>query len=244
MNHTDAGVQEPSLGPADGGTAHFFLQLRAFCPRQNCGAFYGYTPRQDYEVAGLLALFSNKLRFFRLPQHLAHDDGTLQSGGDFRVASAQGNAERPAGVEYIQENLLRQLRSGTAFRQQQRCQEPTRLCAQRGDVVGVDMDGVPADALLGEGDGVGLGDKVFRPDVNDRGIFPVARANHHAGGRGRVALAQEALEHGGRQFAYGQRRSECASSCEYSAYRRCQATFLRRPDSSRAYIKRLQSGDV
>ena len=58
----------------------FFLQLRAFCPRQNCGAFYGDTPRQDDEIAGLLALFSNQLRFFRLPQHLAHDDGTPQSG--------------------------------------------------------------------------------------------------------------------------------------------------------------------
>ena len=110
MNHTDAGVEEPSLGPADGGAAHFFLQLHAFCPRENCGAFYGYTPRQDDEVAGLLAFFSNQLRFFRLPQHLAHYDGTLQSRGDFRVASAQGNAERPASVEDIQENLLRQLR--------------------------------------------------------------------------------------------------------------------------------------
>src|SRR5208337_550396 len=145
MNHTDAGVEEPSLGPPDGGAAHFLLQRHALCPRENCGAFYGYTPRQDYEVTGSLAFFSNKLRSFRLPQHLAHYDGTLQSGGDFRVASAQGNAERPASVEYIQENLLRQLQSGAAFRQEQRCQEPTRPSAERGDVVGVDIDGVPAD---------------------------------------------------------------------------------------------------
>ena len=203
------------------------------------------TPRvRMMRSPGCWLSFRIKLRFFRLPQHLAHYDGTLQSGGDFRVASAQGNAERPASVEDIQENLLRQLPSGAAFRQEQRCQEPTRPGAERGDVVGVDIDGVPADALLREGDGVGLGDKVFRPDVNYRGIFPVARADHHAGGRGRVARAQEALEHGGRQFAYGQRRASAHCPASIAPGHDAKPLFCGSLDSSQAVHKGLQSGDV
>ena len=191
----------------------------------------------------MLALFSNQLRFFRLPQHLAHDDGALQSGGDFRVASAQGNAQRPAGVEDIQENPPRQLRRGAAFRQQQGCQEPARRCAERGDVVGVDMDGVPADALLGEGDGVGLGDKVFRPEVDYRGIFPVARANHHAGGRRRAAGAQEALQHCGRQFAYGKRRTSAHRLASIAPGDDARAHFSAVAlDFLRAYTEALANG--
>ena len=52
------------------------------------------------------------------------------------------------------EDVLHQLRGGGALGQQQGGQEPARRRADGGEVVGVDVDGVPADLVGGEGDGV------------------------------------------------------------------------------------------
>ena len=42
---------------------------------------------------------------------------------------------------------------------------------RRGDIVGVDVDRVPADILAGEGDGIGFGDQETVAAVDDGGVL-------------------------------------------------------------------------
>ena len=72
-----------------------------------------------------------------------------------------------------------------------------------GDVVGVDVDGVPAGLVGGEGDRVGLGDHAAVPEADDRGVLADAGRNQQAlvlsgGVAGQQALEQLRWELAGR----------------------------------------------
>ena len=53
--------------------------------------------------------------------------------------------------------------------------------AHRGQVVGVDLDDVPADEVRGEGDGVGLGGEVSVAEVDQGGVLASPGADDDAG---------------------------------------------------------------
>ena len=88
-----------------------------------------------------------------------------------------------------------------ALGQEHRREEPPRRGAHAGDVVGVDLHGVPADAVRGEGDGVGLGDEKPVAHLDDGGVGADAGALQHA----RVGLrraGQQPGEHVRGELAY------------------------------------------
>jgi len=72
------------------------------------------------------------------------------------VSAAEGDAEFPAGVSQAGKYAVHQVGVGFRFGKQYGREEPPGRRAHGGDVVGVDIDGVPADFLGGEGDGVGF----------------------------------------------------------------------------------------
>ena len=69
---------------------------------------------------------------------------------------------------------------GLALGQQHRVEHPQRARAAGGHVVGVDIDGIPADLVGGKGDGVGLDDHVAVAHVDDGHILAHARPGDQA----------------------------------------------------------------
>jgi hypothetical protein len=59
---------------------------------------------------------------------------------------------------------------GRRLWEKQRGQEPPRYAPQAGDVVGVDVDGKPADLIRGVCDGIGLGDQIAVAEIEDGGV--------------------------------------------------------------------------
>ena len=92
-----------------------------------------------------------------LAEHCAHDYGPADVVGDLGVAADKGDADVFAGIGDLVEGLL-DLGLGHVLGDEEGGEEPAGLGARGGDVIGVDVDGVPANLVGGEGDGVGLGD--------------------------------------------------------------------------------------
>jgi hypothetical protein len=86
------------------------------------------------------------------------------------VATDQAGADLPAGGEDLLGDGQWQVRR-RALRQQEGRQEPARGRAPRGHVVGIEVDGVPADVGGGEGDGVAGQDERAVPHPHGGGVL-------------------------------------------------------------------------
>ena len=96
------------------------------------------------------------------------------------MPARQADPQRFARVVDLREDRFGQFRGGLPGRQQHRRQEPTRLPAHHRDVVGVDVDRVPADLIGGEGDRIGLGNQVAVAEIEHGGVFAGARPDDDA----------------------------------------------------------------
>jgi len=114
--------------------------------------------RGDQSIAGHLA------------EHRPRQDRAIESGRDLSVPADQLGADLPAGLLDLGEDRLNHCGPAVLLGEQRATQEPARLRARRGDVVGVDVDGVPADAVGGEGDRIGLDHQESVAEVEHRAI--------------------------------------------------------------------------
>ena len=81
-------------------------------------------------------------------------------------------------------------------------EEPSGLGARGGDVIGVDVDGVPAYLVGGEGDGVGLGDQdPVLGHGNDGSVLADARPDEDTG-VGDRGVGEETVKEVGGEFTY------------------------------------------
>ena len=89
--------------------------------------------------------------------------------------------------------------------QQQRGQEPAGTGPAHRDVVGVDVQRVPAQLVSGEGDRIGGGHEIAIAEVDDGGVLAHPRPHEHPRIMARV-LVENGLQQIGRQLAGGQKR--------------------------------------
>ena len=179
-HHTDARVEEQPAGAAEERVTELAAEHAGFLARQDGRALDRHALRQNHQVARLLALLEDESRFFDFAEHLAHQDRPVETRGDFRVAAAERHAQCAAGAERVAEDVAYKGGPRPALREQERRQKPARARTECGDIVGVDVDGVPAEALGGESDGVGLRHEVPVAPVNHRRVFTQARAEDDA----------------------------------------------------------------
>ena len=158
----------------------------------------------------------------------------VQPAGDLGMPADQGDAERGAGRAEVGKQTPH-VGFFPLLRQECRRQQPARRRAQAGEVIGVDVDGVPADAVGGERDRVALGNE--QPSVAgrtkhvyDRGIGPNPRADDDA----RIVLRQVCQQRG----------QECGR--ELAETHRHRSSRLPRPcrGSSPSMVPPLRQGDV
>src|SRR2546422_726166 len=103
------------------------------------------------------------------------------------------------GVELVEERRDRGL-GGRAGWKQERREEPTRTRAAYGDVIGVDLERVPADLVGGERDRVGGGHEIAVAHVDDRRVLTDLRTDDDAGIPERV-LVEDRLQRLGTKLA-------------------------------------------
>jgi hypothetical protein len=121
------------------------------------------------------------------------------------MAAHQRDTHRRAGLGQLGEELLHVGFLALALGQEHGGHEPSRSGATNGQVVGIDVQRVPAHLVGGEGDGIGSGDEVAIAHVQNGGILAHLWSDHYAWIGGDV-LGKEALEELGGQLAHGQRR--------------------------------------
>ena len=107
------------------------------------------------------------------------------------MAADQTDADALAGFQSIVKNFLGQRLRGEIFGQKQCREIPQRPATFGGDVVGIDVDGVPTDLIGGESNRVGFGDQVTRAaSINNRGVFANAGTDDDAAVLDLVLLEQ------------------------------------------------------
>jgi hypothetical protein len=94
-------------------------------------------------------------------QHLPDYNRAVESVGNLGMPAAQDDTQFPAGSRKLGEDLLHLGRPRLTFGQKEGRQEPPGDSSRGGNVVGVDVDRVPADLVRREGDGVCLRCEVF-----------------------------------------------------------------------------------
>ena len=90
------------------------------------------------------------------------------------------------------------------FWQQERRQKPARSGTAAGNVVGVNVYGVPANGISGERDRVAFGDEVMTTHVEHRGVVAHPRSHDDAGVAGEN-LIQQPFQMVRWEFAQGER---------------------------------------
>ena len=157
---TDAGVVEEGGGEGDFvvGEAAVAKALRNFAGEEG-GAFGGDGADLDDDVVGLSGVAGEEAVEGRFADHGAGNEGLGDAGGDFGVAADEGCADFVAGGAKVGEDCVDGGLNGVGW-EEEGGEEPTRIGAEAGDVVGVDVDGVAAEVLGGERDGVGGEDEV------------------------------------------------------------------------------------
>src|SRR3989442_1413434 len=135
-----------------------------------------------------------------LAEHRADDDRAVEAVRDLRVATDERHVELIARrVELVEERRDRGL-GGRAGWKQERREEPTRTRAAYGDVIGVDLERVPADLVGGERDRVGGGHEIAVAHVDDRRVLTDLRTDDDAGIPERV-LVEDRLQRLGTKLA-------------------------------------------
>ena len=160
---------------------------------------------QEHGIADLGAARGHELVLVHLTQHRADHDGARQAPRHLGMTAHQRNPYRRARLGQLGEELLHLGFLTPAFGQEHGSHEPPRSGATHGQVVGIDVQCVPAHLVGGEGNGIGGGDEVTIAHVQHGGILAHLRPDHHAW-ISRDVLAEEALEELGGQLAHGQRR--------------------------------------
>ena len=94
----------------------------------------------------------------RLSEHCAAYDGPGQADRDFGVPADHFDSQFIGGLFNLVENGGRSPRINP-LRQKHRRKEPTGSTAAGRDIIGVDVDRVPADQVRGERNGVSLCDQ-------------------------------------------------------------------------------------
>src|SRR5438477_405053 len=135
-----------------------------------------------------------------LAEHRADDDRAVEAVRDLRVATDERHVELIARrVELVEERRDRGL-GGRAGWKQERREEPTRTRAAYGDVIGVDLERVPADLVGGERNRVGGGHEIAVAHVDDRRVLTDLRTDDDAGIPERV-LVEDRLQRLGTKLA-------------------------------------------
>ena len=97
------------------------------------------------------------------------------------MAPAEGNSQIPAGPGNLLEDRLHHFRVRLALGQKQSGQKPAGRSAHRRDVIGIDLDRIPADLSGGKCDRIGFGNQISIAKGNDRGVFADSRFDHKPG---------------------------------------------------------------
>ena len=119
-----------------------------------------------------------RLVLVHLAQHRADHDGARQAGRHLGMAAHERDTHRRAGLRQLGEELLHVRLLALALGQEHGGHEPSRSGATNGQVVGVDVQRVPAHLVGGEGDGIGRGDEVAIAHVQDGGVLAHLRSDH------------------------------------------------------------------
>jgi len=161
--------------------------------------------RQKHGVADQRAARRHEPVLVDLAQHRADDDGARQPGRDFRVPAHERDADNRARLRHLGEELFHLRLVAPALGQEHRRHEPARLGAAHGEVVGVDVQRVPAHLVGGKGDGIGRGDEIAVAHVEHGGILAHLRSHDHAR-VGRHVFGEQSLEQLGGELAHGEKR--------------------------------------
>ena len=205
IDDADAGgVQVGGGAGDDGGVNAGGAQLGGAFGGQNGRSFNGDAGGQDDAVAipGAAGI-DDPAGPRRFAQHCAGDDRLRYRSRHLGMAANDGDVQIPAGAGQIGEQAPGVIgRKGD--RQQRRRQKPAGDAAAGGNVIGVDLDGVPAGARRSQGNRVGGGDDEAAVHINDGAILAGGGAEQNAGVGG-AGVGEEFGKQFGGQFANFQR---------------------------------------
>ena len=168
-------------------------QLGVFLSRDDGRALQRHALGQHDRVADLGARRRDEPVLGHLAQHGAGHDRPVEPVGDLGVAADERDLQLLARLAELGEERAHRVLVGAALGQQQRGEEPAGRAPRTSDVVGVDVQRVPAEVVGGERDRIGGGHQVAVADVDDRRVLADARPHDHARIAGRV-LVEDGLQ--------------------------------------------------
>ena len=117
----------------------------------------------------------------------------------------QRDLKRLARLAELREERPHPVVVGGAGRQQHGGEKPARRGAAHHDVVGVDVQGIPAEIVGRERDGIGGSHEIAIAEIDDGGVLAQARADDHTR-IVRHVLVEDGLQQVGGQLARWQER--------------------------------------
>jgi len=175
--------------------------------RDDGRALERYALGQEHGVPDLSASRRHQRVLAHLAQHGPDHDGPRQARRHLGVATHQCHAHCHARLCHLGEELLHVRFLTLALGQEHGGEKPARRRPAHGQVVGVDVQRVPAHLVGGEGDGIGRRHEIAIAHVQDGGVLADLRAHDHSR-IGADVLAEESLEELGGKLAHGQRRHD------------------------------------
>jgi len=177
--------------------------------------------RHQHHVAGTHAARANELVPGNEALHVTGNDRLANGVRYLRVAARDRDAEAERRAMDVARDLTDQGGSG-AGRHDDGGLKPARTRAHDGDVVGIDVHGVPADLLRGERHRVALENEILGSEIDDGGVLAEGWTDDD-GGVPRTQLPEDRAEqrwgnlawwkpgHGARVQGSGTRRQEAAN---------------------------------
>ncbi len=92
-------------------------------------------------------------------QHESHNHRPVEPVRNLRMPPDQGDVETVTGGGNLVEDVVDEFAARALLRQEEGGQEPPGYSAGAGNVVGVDVNGIPPDLVAGKRNRVGLGDE-------------------------------------------------------------------------------------
>ena len=158
-DHTNTGIEQKPLSAGEHIVGYLPTERVTLLACQEGGAFDGDPLRENDPITNFESSLCHEPVTRDFTQHLANHDRPVEASGNLSMSTADGYSEGLSGVVHVLHDSVDKCLSGVVLGQEQHNRKPPRSGTHNRDIVGVDMHGIPADAICGKGDWVGCDDE-------------------------------------------------------------------------------------